>query len=98
VTSGATAVGDGTPTGSWTIYAKVRDTHLYPAGGGVYYVHYWMPYSGPYGLHDAPWQTFAYGSALYRTQGSHGCIHLPEATMKWFYAWAPVGTRVTVSH
>ncbi|WP_375497030.1 L,D-transpeptidase family protein [uncultured Jatrophihabitans sp.] len=97
VTTGATAKGDGTPTGSWRIYAKTRDTHLRPAAGGVYFVHYWMPYSGAYGLHDSPWQRFAYGSARYRTQGSHGCIHLPGATMAWFYRWAPIGTGVTVS-
>lgn len=97
VTTGASSRGDGTPTGSWRIYAKVRDTYLYPAGGGAYFVHYWMPYSGAYGIHDSSWQRFAYGSSRYRTQGSHGCIHLPGATMAWFYRWAPVGTGVTVS-
>ena len=97
VTTGASALGDGTPLGTWKVYAKVRDTYLRPAGGGVYFVHYWMPYSGPYGVHDSPWQTFAYGSSLYRTRGSHGCIHLPGSTMAWFFAWAPTGTTVRVA-
>ena len=96
VTTGATARGDGTPTGNWHIGAKIRNTYLHPAGGGVYFVHYWMPYDGAYGIHDSPWQRFAYGTGAYRTQGSHGCIHLPGATMAWFYGWAPVGTGVTV--
>jgi hypothetical protein len=97
VTTGASALGDGTPLGSWAVYAKVRDTWLYPAGGGAYFVHYWMPYSGAYGVHDSPWQSFAYGSQQYVTRGSHGCIHLPGSVMAWFYGWAPVGTAVRVT-
>ena len=96
VTTGATALGYGTPTGTWHVYARVRDTTLYPASGGAYPVHFWMPYSGPYGLHDSPWQHFPYGSPRYRTHGSHGCVHVPGAAMAWLFGWAPVGTRVTV--
>jgi hypothetical protein len=97
VTTGASALGDGTPLGTWTVYAKAHDTYLRPAAGGVYFVHYWMPYSGPYGMHDSPWQTFAYGSPLYTTRGSHGCTHVPGSTMAWFYGWAPVGTTVRIA-
>jgi len=97
VTTGATALGDGTPLGSWTVYAKVRDTWLYPASGGAYFVHYWMPYSGAYGVHDSPWQNFPYGSPLYTTRGSHGCVHMPGTIMTWFFGWAPIGTSVRVS-
>jgi L,D-transpeptidase catalytic domain len=96
VTTGASALGDGTPTGTWHVQARVRDTTLYPAAGGAYPVKYWMPYDGAYGIHDSPWQTFAYGSSLYRTKGSHGCVHMPGAMMAWLYSWAPVGTRVTI--
>ncbi|MDQ2838713.1 MAG: L,D-transpeptidase family protein [Actinomycetota bacterium] len=99
LTTGATADGDGTPTGTWRINNKVRNTYLYPAGGGVYAVRYWMPYSGNiYGIHDSSWQTFPYGSQQYKTAGSHGCVHLPAATMQWFFGWAPVGTVVTISN
>jgi hypothetical protein len=96
VTTGATALGYGTPTGTWHVQARVRDTTLYPAAGGAYPVHYWMPYDGPYGIHDSPWQNFPYGSSRYRTEGSHGCVHVPGAMMAWLFGWAPVGTRVVI--
>ena len=60
-------------------------------------VAYWIPYIGStYGFHDASWQTFPFGSPLYTTQGSHGCVHLPTDTIAQIYAWAPVGTQVTI--
>jgi L,D-transpeptidase-like protein len=96
VTTGATRHGDGTPTGTWKVYAKVRNTTLRPAGGGAYHVHYWMPYHGAYGMHDSPWQHFAYGSRLYRTRGSHGCVHFPAAAMRRLFHWAPRGTTVSI--
>jgi hypothetical protein len=97
VTTGAAAIGYGTPTGTWHVQARVRDTTLYPAAGGSYPVKYWMPYDGVYGIHDSSWQHFRYGSPKYRTQGSHGCIHVPGRTMAWLFGWAPVGTTVTIS-
>jgi L,D-transpeptidase-like protein len=96
LTSGATAKGDATPRGTWHVQRRVRNTTLYPAAGGAYHVHYWVPYDGAYGVHDSPWQHFAYGSSRYKTQGSHGCIHLPAAVMAWFFGWARVGTTVRV--
>jgi hypothetical protein len=96
VTTGATASGDGTPTGTWHVQARIRNTTLYPAAGGAYPVKYWMPYDGAYGLHDSSWQRFAYGSSLYRTRGSHGCVHFPGAMMSWLFGWAPVGTAVAI--
>lgn len=96
VTTGMSAYGYGTPTGTWHVYAHTRNTTLYPAAGGAYPVKYWMPYSGPYGFHDSSWQTFPYGSSQYRTGGSHGCVHTPLTMMAWLFAWAPNGTRVTI--
>lgn len=96
VTTGADTARDRTPTGTWHVYARIRDTTLYPTDGGAYRVRYWMPYYGAYGMHDASWQRFAYGSSLRRTRGSQGCVHVPLPMMAWLYAWAPVGTRVTV--
>ncbi len=96
ITSGAVALGDGTPTGTWRVQSKQRDRYLYPAAGGAYYVHYWLPYDGAYGMHDSPWQRFPYGSQRYRTEGSHGCVHFPSAAIRWMYAWLHVGTLVHV--
>jgi L,D-transpeptidase-like protein len=96
VTTGASAHGNGTPQGSWRVQAKQRNRYLYPAGGGAYYVHYWMPYNGDYGFHDSSWQHFPYGSSAYRTQGSHGCVHMPASIMAWVFGWSPVGTSVTI--
>jgi hypothetical protein len=97
VTTGAVSLGDGTPTGTWHVQARIRNTTLYPAAGGAYPVKYWMPYNGAYGLHDSSWQHFPYGSAKYRTGGSHGCVHVPGKTMAWLFGWAAVGTTVTIS-
>lgn len=96
ITSGATDLGDGTPTGTWRVQSKQRDTYLYPAAGGVYYVHFWIPYDGAYGMHDSPWQRFPYGSSRYRTDGSHGCVHFPAAAIAWMYRWIRVGTVVHI--
>jgi hypothetical protein len=61
--------------------AASPNTVLRPAAGGAYPVRYWVPYDGAYGIHDSSWQRFPYSCPLYRTQGSHGCVHLPGATM-----------------
>jgi lipoprotein-anchoring transpeptidase ErfK/SrfK len=58
---------------------------------------YWVPFNGDFGLHDAPWQTMPFGSKDYPEHGSHGCVHVPAATMAWLYRWSSVGdTVVTV--
>jgi hypothetical protein len=96
VTSGATATGAGTPLGTWHIQAKQTDRMLTVLSGESFHVDYWMPYDGVYGFHDAAWQTFPYGSAQYRTEGSHGCVHFPHPVMAWLYNWADVGATVTI--
>ncbi len=97
VTSGATKLGDATPTGTWQIYAKQTNRYLTGSdsrGSWNDYVNYWMPFYGDYGFHDASWQTFLFGDLQkYPIQGSHGCVHLP---MAWLYNWAQVGTTVSV--
>lgn len=102
VTTGASAltnVHDATPVGTWRIYSKVRNTVLTGRDANGAWrdpVAYWMPFTGPYGFHDASWQTFPFGSPLYTTQGSHGCVHVPTAALGSLYAWAPIGTLVTI--
>jgi len=102
VTTGASAltnVHDATPIGTSYIRNKVRNTVL--AGhdvNGAWHdaVTYWMPFTGGIGFHDAPWQTFPLGSQLYKTQGSHGCVHVPLGDLTTLFSWAPIGTPVTV--
>ena len=102
VTTGASAitnVNDATPTGTSVITGKSRNTVL--AGHDINGpwndpVKFWMPLNGGIGFHDSSWQTFPYGSDLYKTQGSHGCIHIPVDVIATIFDWAPVGTLVTV--
>lgn len=103
VTTGATqapnGVDDATPTGTWHIYSKQTNRTLKGCDANGCWndpVAYWMPFDGAVGFHDASWQTFPFGSSQYQTDGSHGCVHLPLDFIAWLYAWAPVGTTVTI--
>lgn len=96
VTTGSVVHHDRTPLGSWRVQGKQRDRYLVGPGYRDY-VHFWVPFNGDFGLHDAPWQTMPFGSSGWRTNGSHGCVHVPSATMAWIYRWAHVGgTVVTI--
>jgi hypothetical protein len=102
ITTGASAITNvhyATPLGTSHITGKSRNTVL--AGHDINGpwndpVKFWMPFDGGIGFHDSSWQTFPYGSDLYKTQGSHGCIHIPAAVIATLFDWAPVGTLVTV--
>lgn len=95
VTTGKVADDSATPTGSWQISGKETDRYL---NGPDYsdFVHYWLPFYGDFGFHDATWQTMPFGSPRYRTQGSHGCVHLPSRAMAWLYSWVQIGATATV--
>ena len=102
ITTGASAITNArytTPLGTSHITGKSRNTVL--AGKDINGpwndpVKYWMPFDGGIGFHDSSWQTFPYGSPLYTTQGSHGCVHVPVAVIATIFDWAPVSTLVTV--
>lgn len=96
VITGAIKLGDATPIGTWKIYAKYRNVYL---KGPTWddFVQYWMPFYGPYGLHDASWRSSSqFGTQSYPTNGSHGCVELPTNTAAWLYNWTKVGTSVTI--
>lgn len=95
VTTGAANVGDGTPLGTWHIQDKQTDRYLVGPGYRDF-VHYWLPFDGDFGFHDAPWQTMPFGAPGYVANGSHGCVHLPRDAMSWLFGWASVGTTVTI--
>lgn len=95
VTTGKLADDSSTPTGTWEITGKETERYLNGPGYSDF-VHYWLPFYGDFGFHDATWQTMPFGSPRYRTQGSHGCIHLPTPMMAWLYQWVQIGATATV--
>jgi hypothetical protein len=98
ITSGASALSyDSTPTGNFQIQGRDRNTILTLNTGKQYTVKYWIPFSSPlFGFHDASWQTIPYGSQKYRTQGSHGCVHMPLKAIEYFYNWVKLGATVHI--
>ena len=90
--SGSVAEGHRTPTGVYSIYSKQTDRYL---TGADYrsFVHYWMPFLGGYGLHDASWRS-SFGGDIYYYDGSHGCVNLPSSAAKKIYNNVSVGTKV----
>ena len=97
VTTGMTGANTRTPTGKYTIEGRNKNSVLTLSNGDQYDVKYWIPFDAPlFGFHDSSWQHFPYGSAKYKTDGSHGCVHLPLAAMKFLYDWVRVGADVTI--
>lgn len=97
VTTGREHPGNRTPTGTFHVQGRDRDAVLRPDDGKRYPVEYWIPFDAPdYGFHDASWQHFPYGSSRYRTDGSHGCVHMPLTSMQFLYRWVRVGASVTI--
>ncbi|MEO8888190.1 MAG: L,D-transpeptidase [Jatrophihabitantaceae bacterium] len=97
VTTGMNHPSTHTPTGHFRIQGRTRDTVLQESNGDRYYVKYWIPFIGTeYGFHDSSWQHFPYGSPEYKTNGSHGCVHMPLAAVKYLYYWARIGASVYI--
>lgn len=98
VTTGATARGDGTPRGHFAVLGRDRNSTLTTSSGSSYRVRFWIPFRlGVWGFHDASWQRIPFGSPKYKTQGSHGCVHMPLAAVRWLFRWVRYGTHVRVS-
>lgn len=84
-----------TKEGYFHIYS--RETNRYLKGEGYNeFVNYWMPFNGGQGLHDADRWRSNYGGEIYITNGSHGCVNLPNNTAKTIYDNSKVGTKVLV--
>ncbi len=97
ITSGIVGEYTSTPTGTFEIQGLDRDTSLTLIDGSTYPVKYWIPFQAPlFGFHDSSWQHFPYGSPKYRTRGSHGCVHMPLAAIRFLYQWAEIGTTVRI--
>ncbi len=90
--SGNLSKGWGTPAGSFPLTYKQRDAVL----KGENYrtpVDYWMPFNGGIGMHDAKWRS-SFGSTIYKTGGSHGCINLPHSAAKKIFENISAGMPV----
>jgi lipoprotein-anchoring transpeptidase ErfK/SrfK len=98
VTTGATSrPGDATPRGTFAVQGLNRKTTLNTSANAAYRVKYWIPFHvGVWGFHDASWQTMPFGSKHYVTHGSHGCVHMPLAAIRWLFHWVHYGTRVRI--
>lgn len=98
ITSGISGQYTSTPTGTYTVQALTRNTTLTLISGQTYAVKYWIPFDSPlFGFHDSSWQDFPYGSQKYRTDGSHGCVHVPLAAIRFLYHWADIGAKVRIT-
>jgi lipoprotein-anchoring transpeptidase ErfK/SrfK len=42
----------------------------------------------------ASWRRWT--AAAGSSQGSHGCVHVPLAMMRWLFGWARLGTWVVI--
>lgn len=88
--------GFNTPTGSFSVYAKVPLQTMRGSLNGeswvVPNVPHAMYFNGSVALHGTYWHNL-FGSGV---RISHGCVNLPLDAAAWLYDWARVGTSVTV--
>lgn len=71
-----------TPPGIFYLTYKTRNAILM----GNSFVKYWMPFNRGIGLHDASWRD-EFGGDIYKENGSHGCVNLPEWAAKTIYEY-----------
>ena len=90
--SGNLRKGRRTPEGIYSITYKQKNAVL---KGQDYAspVKFWMPFNKGIGLHDASWR-HKFGGAIYKNNGSHGCINLPIDSAKVFFENVETGTPV----
>lgn len=80
------------PAGIFGLTYKTRNATL---RGADYesFVHYWMPFFGNYGMHDATWRQ-EFGGNIYLDNGSHGCLNLPLDAAAVIYEYVSKGFPV----
>lgn len=95
IVSGNPRQGNATPTGTQKIWAKETDRMLKGATWESH-VNYWMPFDWTgCGLHDSVWRN-KYGSNIYITNGSHGCVNTPPGVMPLLFSNAFYNMPVVV--
>lgn len=83
-----------TPEGVNYVYSKQKNRIL-RGEGYASPVKFWMPVKGNIGLHDAGWRD-EFGGDIYKTDGSHGCVNIPENVMAELYDMVELGTPVVM--
>lgn len=96
-----------TDRGTFHIFAKYPQYHMispWPQGSPYYYPPTWVNdamefVSDGTFIHGASWEPVsAYGAGSENgSYASHGCVHVPDDALGQLYAWAQVGTTVTVT-
>ena len=91
--------GHGTDKGVFAVSYKATDVDLKGRNddGSKYssHVDWWMPFNGDEGLHDADWRG-SFGGNIYKYNGSHGCVNMPESAAAKLYKKIDAGTIVIV--
>ncbi len=87
-----------TPTGTFSIYAKLKVQTMDGITDGQAWVVPNVPnvmyINGGVALHGTYWHNrFGTGARI-----SHGCVNLPLRAAGWLYNWAPTGTTVKVTY
>ncbi|MGL5379266.1 peptidoglycan binding domain-containing protein [Clostridium sp.] len=92
IVSGNINRGRGTALGTYMLTYKQKGAVL---EGDNYRaeVKYWMPFNGNIGLHDASWR-YSFGGDTYKSDGSHGCINMPEYLAKKVFENIEEGTPI----
>ena len=90
--SGDVQTGHATPEGIFAVTYKQKDRIL-RGPGYESFVHYWMPFYGGYGLHDAMWRK-VFGGTIFMENGSHGCVNLPLKNAEKIYDCVEAGFPV----
>ncbi|MBK9712636.1 MAG: L,D-transpeptidase [Kouleothrix sp.] len=87
-----------TPTGTYSVYAKLKVQTMDGVTDGKRWVVPNVPnvmyINGGVALHGTYWHNrFGTGARL-----SHGCVNLPLDAAAWLYRWSPMGTTVKVTY
>ncbi|MCR6544241.1 L,D-transpeptidase family protein [Dehalobacterium formicoaceticum] len=92
IVSGNESKNHATRTGVYRLKYKSRNVVLKGPDYAVP-VDYWMPFDGGIGIHDATWRS-RFGSSIYKTNGSHGCVNTPHHVSKEIFRHIEPGTPV----
>ena len=92
IVTGNISRGNATPQGTYMLNYKQKNATLKGPGYSSD-VKYWMPFNCNIGIHDASWRG-SFGGAIYKSDGSHGCVNAPLYLAKKIYENIEPGTPV----